>query len=103
MWFSSDPVYPMNRARSLAFFAAALVSPAAVSADEVARTHFFREQVEPILRDHCYKCHSHGADKVKGGLLLDSRAAALEGGDSGAVLVPGDPDKSLLIEAVRYR
>ncbi|HUR59695.1 MAG TPA: PSD1 and planctomycete cytochrome C domain-containing protein, partial [Opitutaceae bacterium] len=69
---------------------------------QVANADFFRQHVEPILRDNCYKCHSHSADKIKGGLLLDSRSAALTGGDSGAALVPGHPEKSLLIEAIGY-
>ena len=73
-----------------------LVRAGAASAD------FFHQQVEPILRENCFKCHSHSADKIKGGLLLDSRSAALAGGDSGPVLVPGDPEKSLLVEAIRY-
>ena len=76
-----------------------LLAPASA---QVANTDFFRQQVEPIFREHCYKCHSHSADKIKGGLLLDSRSAALAGGDSGAVLVPGHPEKSLLIEAIGY-
>ena len=44
----------------------------------------------------------HGAKKQKGGLRLDSRAAWQNGGDSGAVIVPGDPEASLLVQAVRY-
>ena len=63
---------------------------------------FFENKVRPVLADNCYKCHSTLAEKVKGGLLLDSREALLKGGDSGAVLVPGDPEASLLIKAVRY-
>lgn len=63
---------------------------------------FFENKIRPILADSCYKCHSAFAEKVKGGLLLDSREALLKGGDSGAVIVPGDPETSLLIKAVRY-
>ncbi|HMJ89554.1 MAG TPA: PSD1 and planctomycete cytochrome C domain-containing protein, partial [Candidatus Acidoferrum sp.] len=63
---------------------------------------FFRAKVEPIFREHCYKCHSHSAEKIKGGLVLDSRAALLTGGDSGASIVPGSPEKSLLLAAVSY-
>jgi hypothetical protein len=62
----------------------------------------FRQQVEPILRENCYKCHSHSAEKIKAGLLLDSRAGMLEGGDSGTAIVPGAPEKSLLINAIAY-
>src|SRR3981189_3155197 len=61
---------------------------------------FFEKKIRPLLADNCYKCHST-AQKKKGGLLLDSRAAILKGGDTGPALVPGDPAKSLLIKAVR--
>jgi hypothetical protein len=63
---------------------------------------FFENKVRPVLADNCYKCHSTLADKVKGGLLLDSREALLKGGDNGPVIVPGNPDASPLIQAVRY-
>ncbi|MDR3633632.1 MAG: hypothetical protein P4L84_07330, partial [Isosphaeraceae bacterium] len=61
---------------------------------------FFEKQVRPILADSCVRCH--GAQKQSSGLRLDSRAAVLEGGDNGPSVVPGDPDKSLLVQAVRY-
>ena len=51
-----------------------------------------------MLAANCYDCH---ADEQMGGLRLDSREALLKGGRSGPALVPGDPDKSLLIQAVR--
>ncbi|MBS0266002.1 MAG: PSD1 domain-containing protein [Planctomycetes bacterium] len=64
---------------------------------------FFEKQVRPILVEHCYECHSSQAKSLKGGLKLDSRDAAVKGGDSGAGLVPGDAEKSLLIDAVRWK
>jgi hypothetical protein len=63
---------------------------------------FFEKKVRPVLVQHCFECHSAKAKKVKAGLLLDSRAGMLEGGDNGPALVPGNPDKSRLIEAIRY-
>ena len=79
-------------------------SPAPLRADDAARDsgRFFEEKIRPILADHCFQCHSHEAKKIKGGLLLDSREAALAGGDTAAAIVPGDPGKSLLIEAIGY-
>src|SRR2546423_2962205 len=62
---------------------------------------FFEKQIQPILSDNCFKCHSHQAVKIKGNLLIDSREALLNGGDSGPAAVPGEPEKSLLIKAVR--
>ena len=64
---------------------------------------FFETKIRPLLADKCFKCHSKEGDKVKGGLLLDSRESVLHGGNTGPALVPGNPDKSLLIQAVRYK
>ncbi|MBC8354646.1 MAG: PSD1 domain-containing protein [Planctomycetes bacterium] len=72
---------------------------AAVFADE---NEFFEKKIRPVLVERCFKCHSEQADKVKGGLLLDSRDASRRGGDSGAAVVPGDLDASLLLSALRY-
>lgn len=63
---------------------------------------FFEKHVRPVLINRCYECHS-AEKKVKGGLALDSKAAVLKGGESGPLLVAGDPEKSRLIEAVRYK
>jgi cytochrome c553 len=63
---------------------------------------FFEKQIRPILAERCYECHS-AEKKQKGGLSLDTRDATLKGGDTGPALVAGDPEKSLLIEAVRYK
>ena len=57
------------------------------------------DRVEPLLVGKCVSCH--GPDKSKGGLRLDSRAALLQGGDSGPAVVPGAPDDSPLVQAVR--
>lgn len=62
---------------------------------------FFENKVRPLLVEHCLDCHSVDK-KVKGGLRLDTREGWAEGGDSGPAIVPGDPDKSLFITAVRY-
>jgi hypothetical protein len=64
---------------------------------------FFEKRIRPLLVERCYQCHSARAKKVKGELLLDTRAAILKGGESGPALVPGQVDRSLLIMAVRYR
>ncbi len=64
---------------------------------------FFERKIRPVLVDRCYSCHSAQAEKLKGGLHLDSRAGVLKGGESGdPAVVPGEPDKSLLIRAIRY-
>jgi cytochrome c553 len=76
------------------------VAAPTISADDLK---FFETKVRPILVEKCYKCHSKEADKVKGGLLLDSREATLAGGNTGPTLVPGKPNDSLLIQAVGYK
>src|SRR3974390_1944257 len=67
-----------------------------------AQLQFFENHIRPVLAENCYKCHSQQAEKVKGGLLLDSREGVLKGGGTGPAIVPGDPEKSLLIKAIRY-
>jgi hypothetical protein len=64
---------------------------------------FFEKRIRPLLANKCYQCHSLQSKKAKGGLLLDSRAGLLNGGDSGPAIVIGDPDASLLIKAVRCK
>jgi mono/diheme cytochrome c family protein len=64
---------------------------------------FFESKVRPLLAEHCYECHSTRAGKIKGGLLLDSKAGWEKGGDSGEpIIVPGQPHDSLLIKSVRH-
>ncbi|MFN0218436.1 MAG: PSD1 and planctomycete cytochrome C domain-containing protein, partial [Hyphomicrobium sp.] len=75
---------------------------AANPATDAAGLEFFEKHVRPVFIEHCHKCHSAEAEKLKGGLLLDTRDGLLKGGESGPALVPGHPDKSLLIKAVRY-
>src|SRR5262245_19946195 len=78
-------------------------APALAAPGERESMEFFEAKIRPVLIEHCYKCHSVESKKRKGELWLDSRAGILEGGKSGPVLVPGDPGKSRLIEAIRYR
>lgn len=63
---------------------------------------FFEAKVRPVLIEHCYECHSADAKKIKGGLVLDSRAGVIRGGDNGPVIVPGQPEASLLVQAIRH-
>ncbi len=70
-----------------------------MSADDL---QFFESEVRPLLTDHCYECHAGESRILRGGLRLDHRAGWLRGGDSGPAIVPGDPQNSLLMQAVRY-
>src|SRR5262249_26128526 len=77
--------------------AAANTDPVALPAP-VAHQVDFAKQVHPLLSNSCYECH--GPQKQKGGLRLDQKAAAFNGGDSGPALLPGKSAESLLIQAV---
>ena len=61
---------------------------------------FFENHIRPILVTECVECH--GAEKQKGGLRLDSRVGGEKGGDSGAVVVRGKPEESLLLRSIRH-
>ncbi len=74
----------------------------AIAAPEEAGVAFFEKKIRPVLVAHCYGCHSAQAKIPQGGLMLDSRDGLRKGGDRGPAIVPGEPDKSLLIKAVRY-
>jgi hypothetical protein len=60
------------------------------------------KKVRVVLETHCFKCHSHQAGKDRGKLMLDSRSAMLKGGETSPAIVPGHPEKSLLIKAINH-
>jgi hypothetical protein len=75
----------------------------AITAEQLA---FFESRIQPVLAKHCYACHSSEAakaNKLKAGLLLDSRDGVLKGGESGSPISPGKPADSILISAIRYQ
>lgn len=78
------------------------VSLVSASQPSAADLDFFEKKVRPILVQRCYECHSTESGKTRGSLAMDSKAALLQGGDNGPGLVAGDPEKSLIIEAIRY-
>jgi hypothetical protein len=94
----------MNRPR----FSHALILLAGLSAgttfaaDDAQRSamKFFENEVRPILVKRCFDCHSK--TKQKGGLRVDHIGFLKSGGDTGPALVPGHPEKSALMEAIRY-
>ncbi len=63
---------------------------------------FFEQKVRPLLVAKCFECHSSSAEKVQGGLTLDSRDSLLTGGDNGPAVVAGKPNESLLVKAIHY-
>ncbi len=79
-----------------------LILTAAQAAEDIEGANYFERRVRPVLVKHCYECHSEEAGEQEGGLLLDRQAGWLKGGGMGQAVVPGDPNDSLLIKAVRY-
>ena len=94
----------MNLRGRLNLIGAALLAAFSASTSPLtpAQLAFFENKIRPLLVENCYKCHSQSSEKIKGGLLLDTREGLLQGGNSGPAVVPGDPEKSLLIKAIRY-
>jgi hypothetical protein len=64
---------------------------------------FFNDKILPVLKKHCYECHSAQAKKVESGLKLDTREGLLRGGEMGPVVSPGNPEESPLLSALRYQ
>ncbi len=82
---------------------APLVANPLIAADKTrddAALDFFEKKVRPLLAENCYNCHSANTNS-RGGLRVDDRVGLTEGGNRGPAVVPGDPEKSLMIQAVR--
>lgn len=92
----------MNPVRHYIILSAAFVVSLQGEVGSPENLEFFEKRIRPVLAEHCYECHSVAANKIKGDLLLDSRSSMLRGGDSGAAIVPGKPEESLLLETVLY-
>ncbi len=96
----------MHTTHSKICFAIAIVCLAIAGVGAISTAHgqdtnieFFETHVRPLLIDACIPCH--GASENEGGLRLDTREFAFRGGETGNAIVPGEPDGSLLIQAVR--
>jgi hypothetical protein len=87
------------RLQGFAFLVIGMLASIA-SAQDRADLAFFESNIRPLLIENCYQCH--GEKKQKGELRLDSKSALMHGGELGAIIIPGKPDESLLIKAVRY-
>src|SRR5687767_14768221 len=91
----------MSNARLAAAVCVAFAAPLA-AAEPAGTSEFFEKKVRPVLIEHCFRCHADAKKAPKGGLRLDSRDALLKGGDNGPAIVVGHPDKSRLVDAIRY-
>jgi mono/diheme cytochrome c family protein len=77
------------------------LSQTTAARDEPAALEFFEKKIRPLLVTNCYNCHSANTNS-KGGLRVDDRNGMIHGGGRGPALVPGHPEKSLLIDAVKH-
>src|SRR4051812_36437812 len=94
-------VFPIALLATLGF---SIPQPCRASEDQPLtpeQTQFFESQIRPTLVEHCQTCH--GEKKIRAGLALDSRASGLAGGHSGPGIVPGKPDETPLVAAIRYQ
>ncbi len=101
---------PSNNTRSLVRPAVAILATLALgtlsgealgaepSAEDI---EFFEREVRPLLAEQCFTCHSGRVETPFAGLRLDSREAVLAGGDSGAAILPGNPEQSRLMQMLR--
>ncbi|HEY1170089.1 MAG TPA: PSD1 and planctomycete cytochrome C domain-containing protein [Verrucomicrobiae bacterium] len=80
----------------------AVLTVSAQAAAPIDGLELFEKSIRPALVDNCYECHSVQGGKAKGGLLLDSKDGWVKGGDNGPAILPGKPDASPLIKAIRY-
>src|SRR5262245_65150198 len=76
--------------------------PPADSRPTKSGAEYFEKKIRRIFVRHCYECHSGDPKKAKANFVLDTREGLRKGGQSGVVIAPGNPDESLLIEAVQY-
>lgn len=81
----------------------AALAPEAAAQPTPDQLAFFEKNIRPVLADRCYKCHSAQSEKVKGGLLLDTREGIRMGGDNGHAVVPGNLQESLLVTALHWK
>jgi Protein of unknown function (DUF1553)/Protein of unknown function (DUF1549)/Planctomycete cytochrome C len=71
-----------------------------VSSRAALDDELFEIKIRPVLVRTCFPCH--GGQKTSSGLRVDSRAALLKGGEQGPAVVPSDPEKSLLVRAIKH-
>lgn len=86
----------------LVFLWAGFAQSRAEEGNPLEASQLFARKIRPLLESKCFDCHSSQAEDVKSGLKLDSLEEILKGGAMGPAVVPGDPDASFLLKALRY-
>lgn len=84
--------------RSLVFVVVFMLLPCSIPAQDAQTEAFFENRIRPILSGICFRCH--GGERISGGLRVDKRSDLLAGGDSGPAIVVGQPESSLLLQAI---
>jgi hypothetical protein len=83
----------------------ALSESMSAAAPDAAKVAFFESKIRPVLVEKCLSCHSAEAQqqgKLRAGLFLDTRDGLLKGGEQGPAIVPGEPERSLLLKAIAH-
>ena len=91
----------MHRGFFRALFSLGLASVSLEASPTAEQVEFFERAIRPVLVERCYECHN-SSDKAKGGLALDWRGGLAKGGDSGPVIVAGEPGESPLLRVIRH-
>ena len=71
------------------------------STTNAAKIEFFEQRIRPVLASSCYECHSTNGDQ-EGGVVLDHRDGIRAEAAEGAIVVPGDPSQSVLLQVIRH-
>ena len=87
---------------ALLALAAGVAAPARAQEVPPEDLEHFEAKIRPVLAERCYRCHGADPERIQAGLALVDAAGLRAGGDSGAAVVPGAPDESLLIDVIRY-
>ncbi|MGC6488358.1 MAG: c-type cytochrome domain-containing protein, partial [Planctomycetota bacterium] len=90
-----------TRARAALAVALAASPLAGQSAAEAAKLEFFEQRIRPVLASSCYECHSTRGEQ-RGGVALDHRAGIRAEGSEGPIVVPGEPEESVLLMVTRH-
>src|SRR5215470_672531 len=88
-----------NRFKAIAAFLTAFGALSPLLRGQSERAEFFETRIRPVLVENCYSCHTQ---LQTSGLRVDSRESLLKDGNSGPAVLPGNPEESLLIRAVRH-
>ena len=77
-------------------------TPSTPTLTEAQAIEFYRQQVKPIIKEHCFECHADDPEDLQGGFAITSHASIVRGGDSGAAVDLQDVPESILLKAINY-